>query len=124
METLSYSFEKPETGDKGSVFFPALEDNIQKLNDHTHNGTNSAKITSASSTAVTATLASASWGALGGGFYSQTKSMPAGMSYDDYGLQFKDSSGHILFPVVQKVSSSSYTVFVNDNSLTLTVLYI
>jgi hypothetical protein len=31
--TLSYGFEKPATGDKGTVFWPALEDNIQQLHE-------------------------------------------------------------------------------------------
>ena len=56
MLTLSHGYEKPETGDKGSVFFPALEDNIQKLNDHNHNGLNSELLTAAASAAVTQTI--------------------------------------------------------------------
>lgn len=41
MITLSYGFEKPVNGDTGDVFFPALERDIQRLNDHTHDGVNS-----------------------------------------------------------------------------------
>ena len=45
--TLSYGFVRPATGDKGSVFFPALEDNITQLNSHDHDGTDSALMTAA-----------------------------------------------------------------------------
>lgn len=41
MITLSYGYEKPQNGDTGDVFFPALERDIQRLNDHTHDGVNS-----------------------------------------------------------------------------------
>jgi hypothetical protein len=44
MITLSYGFKKPELKDLGPVVFPALEDNWQQVNDHDHDGLNSAKI--------------------------------------------------------------------------------
>ena len=122
--TLTYGFVRPTTGDVGSSFFGNLEDNITRTNDHDHNGTNSKKLTSASITARTGTLLAASWASEGNGTYSQTVSMPVGMSFDDYFLCFKNASGHQVFPTVEKVSSSSYEVFVNDNTLVLTVLYL
>ena len=75
--TLSYGFEKPATGDKGSIFWPILEDNIQRTNDHTHNGSNSAKISASASTAVVQTVTSAGWSGVGGGLYRQTVTLPA-----------------------------------------------
>ena len=44
MIILSYGFKKPELKDLGPVVFPALEDNWQQVNDHDHDGLNSAKI--------------------------------------------------------------------------------
>lgn len=52
MEILSYGYKKPVNGDTGDVFFPALEENIQKQNDHTHDGVNSAFIASQSPSAM------------------------------------------------------------------------
>ena len=39
--TLSNGYIKPEDGDTGAVWFDALEDNIQRVNDHNHDGSNS-----------------------------------------------------------------------------------
>lgn len=125
MQTLSYGFLLPETGDRGTTFFPALEDNIQQLNDHNHDGSNSAKLTSSSVTAATTTIASGSWVHQGGGTYKQTVTMPAGMLYDDYGIIMKISTtGHIIYPTIEKVTASTYDVYINDNSLTLKAFYV
>lgn len=55
--TLSYGYVKPVTTDLGSVFFPAIEADIQQLNDHVHDGTTSAKI----GTTTTISSSSGSW---------------------------------------------------------------
>lgn len=125
MQTLSYGYKKPQTGDKGSVFFPALEDNIQLLNDHSHNGSNSARLTASSVTVVTGTVLAASWAAVAGqtGTYRQLITMPVGLSYDDYMVSFKDASGHILYLTTEKVSTSTYYVYINDNTKALTAVY-
>lgn len=124
MLTLTYGFKKPQTGDFGTTFWPALEDDIQQLNDHTHNGTNSAQLTTASVVPVTDTVLAASWSHQGGGTYRQQVTMPAGMLFDDYQTLFKDSSGNQLFLSVSKTGASTYYVYINDNSLQLTVYYV
>lgn len=42
MQTLTYGFKKPQVTDQGSIVFPALESNWQQVNDHNHDGVNSA----------------------------------------------------------------------------------
>jgi hypothetical protein len=124
MITLTYDFEKPETGDKGDVFFPALEDNVQKLNDHTHNGVNSAKITSSSVTTTTQAILAAGWVSQGGGTYRQLVTMSGSLLYNDYFINVKlTSSGHQVFPVIEKVSANTFYVYINDNTLDLTLYY-
>lgn len=123
MLTLSFGFKKPQTGDKGSVFFPALETNFQLLNDHTHNGSNSAKLTAASSTVVTQAISSASWASQGDGMYRQTITLPGTLKYDECQIGMKLSTGAQVFPQVEKVSATTYYVYVNDNSLDLTAVY-
>jgi hypothetical protein len=128
MQTLSYGFKKPQTGDKGSVFFPALEDNFQQLNDHTHNGTNSARLTSASVTVVTGTASAASWVAVDAvnqpGTYKQSLTMPVGMLFDDYHVAFRNSgTGEQLFLSLVKTGISTFDVYINDNSINLYILY-
>ena len=45
--TLTYGRKKPVDGDDSAVWFDSLEDNIVLDDGHTHNGTNSAKLSSA-----------------------------------------------------------------------------
>lgn len=124
MLTLSYGFKKPEANDKGSIVFPALEANIQQLNDHDHNGTNSKKISSASILPVTQSISSVGWVALGGGHYKQTVTLPGALTFDSIQIEFQDvASGGRLFLSVQKVAASQYDVFTSDNTLDLTAIY-
>lgn len=125
MQTLSKGFKKPQTGDKGSVFFPALEDNIQQLNDHSHNGSNSQLLTASASTAVTQSISSASWSHQGGGTYRQTVTMPGVITFDTHAIELRNSAtNRKLFLDVEKVTSNTYYVYVNDNTLNLTALYV
>ena len=127
--TLSYGFVKPATGDNGTVFWPALEDDIQKLNDHTHNGVNSARLTTVGSIATTQTVTSAGWVLLGDGLYRQTVTMPAaltsvGSTYDDHDIEIRDStSGRKLVIPTQKLASTTFYVYTNDNTQGLKIIY-
>jgi len=124
MQTLTNGYKKPETNDKGPIVFPALEDNIQRLNDHTHDGSNSEILTPAAIAATTQAVASGSWGALTLGQYSQSISMPAGIVFNNVSIRFQDdASGDIVYPTVVKTGASAYNVFVNDNTLNLTAVY-
>jgi hypothetical protein len=122
--TLSYGYVKPQTGDRGSVFFPALEANIQQLNDHDHDGTDSAKLTTASSNVMTESILAASWGAtIGNGQYRQLITLPVTLSYDTIQIFFRNSSGETVFTKHTKASSSTYYVYTNDDALALTAVY-
>ena len=44
MITLSNGYQLPEDGDRGNVFWDGLEGNIQRLNDHKHDGADSEKL--------------------------------------------------------------------------------
>lgn len=124
MQTLSYGFKKPQSGDTGAALFTALELDVQKMNDHTHNGTDSALLTSSSLSVTTQSVLSGAWSAQGGGTYKQTVSMTGGLQFDDVNVSFRESvSGNPLFLTVEKVSGTSYDVYINDNSLTLTAFY-
>lgn len=128
MLTLSFGFKKPQTGDRGSLWFPALEDDIQQLNDHTHDGITSSKLASTSITPTTQTLSSASWVLVAGGNYRQLVTVPAGIDYDDYGIAVRitngASAGLEINPVLEKVSDTTYYMYVNDNTIDLKVIYL
>lgn len=123
MQTLSYGYKKPETNDKGSVVFPALEALIQQLNDHAHNGINSAKVSSSNLTKTTQTISSSNWTLVSGGHYTQTLTLPGALVFDDLIFTFKLDSGAPVFPTVTKISTSQYAVAFDDNTLNLTAVF-
>lgn len=123
MLTLSYGFLKPQSGDKGSVFFPALESDIQQLNDHTHNGLNSAKLTAASSTAVAQNVSSAGW-VSSGGRYRQLVTLSGGLQFDEVGIEVREqTSKNPLLLSIEKQSATTFYVYTIDNTLALTIVY-
>lgn len=124
---LSYLFKKPQTGDKGSVFWPALEEDIQKMNDHTHNGSNSSRLVGSSISATTQAITAGVWvPVVVGSLYRQQVTLPGTMLYDDYLIVFKDQATpkSQLFLSTEKISSNSYYVFINDSSKSITAYYL
>lgn len=120
MLVTSYGFFKPETDDTGDIFFPKMALNVQQLNDHSHNGTDSAILA-----VKTQSIASGSWVAVSGqaGTYSQTVTMPTGYTYDACSMEFRLSTGEVIHPTVTRAGTSSYVIYINDNSKNLTAIY-
>lgn len=127
--TLSNGYKKPSTGDTGSVFFKDLENNIQKVNDHTHNGQDSEKILSKDIVKSLETIQSTSWGAMSdNGDYTQTITMPLNYEFDKVQMEFRIASGpeigSVIFPTITKVSANSYTITQDDNTIDIQVVYV
>lgn len=118
MLTLSYGYKKPQAGDRGSVWFPAMEDNMQRLNDHTHDGVSSSFISGSNIASANVSVLAANWGAaVRPGVYRQLISMPSGFSFDNCISQVKiDSSGHVVNLTVERVSASSFYIYTCDNT--------
>lgn len=123
MITLSNGYQKPETNDKGPIVFPALEDNIDRLNGHNHDGTNSEKLTAQAITTVVQTVTSAGWALVSGGRYKQTVTMPAGLDFDEVLIQVRLTSGNIIYPTIEKVSDTEFDVYSIDNTIDYVVAY-
>lgn len=124
--TLSYGYKKPVTGDKGSVFYPDLEFDIQRLNDHNHDGSNSAILTSTSVTSVVQTVTNAGWAAVSGqpGTYKQNVTMSAGIAFDTHAIQIRNNSTkEMLYLSVTKTGTNAFDVYINDNTIALQVMY-
>ena len=127
MDTLSYGFKRPDSGDKGATLFTALEDDITQLNDHTHNGTNSSRIAVSAMPVSTQSISSGSWAAVSGqtGHYSQTVTLSGGLLYNEVVITFRHpSTGDQIFATVTKASSTSYVVYTSDNTIGLTAVYV
>lgn len=129
MITTTMGYKKPQTGDRGSTYFPALEYNIDRQDSHKHDGTDGVQINPKDLNHQVTSISSASWAAVAGqaGTYSQTITMPTGYTMDLSLLQVwingSPDDGARIFPSIVKASSNTFTIYVNDNTLNLKVIY-
>lgn len=124
MQTLSYGYKKPQTGDKGTPLFQALEQNIQRVNDHNHDGQNSPPLTAQSIQGIQDTISAANWAAYGPtGHYRQLVTMIAGFDYDKCFMSFRTILGEYVTPTVEKFSNTQYYIYTTDNTLDFLVTY-
>lgn len=122
--TLSYGYIKPATGDQGVSLFTALEDNIQQINDHSHDGVDSAQLTPQAIPGVTQTISSASWVANGAtGHYRQSVTIPAGFDFDTVSVSFRTTAGAVIYPTVEKISDTQMYVYTTDNTINFIAVY-
>lgn len=118
MITLSKGFKKPQNPDTGDQWFPAMEANIQQLNDHTHDGSNSQFLAVATQSAL-----AANWVATTGGTFRQSITVPAGMSYDTCTVEVRRSTGERAYPTMERIDSTHFYLYTNDNSLNYTLFF-
>ncbi len=126
MQTLSYGFQLPQTGDKGNNLFGALEANITQLNGHTHDGVNSAKISSFAVQSTQQIIPSTNWTAYSTnnsvGEFRQVVTMPAGYLFDTCTMSFR-INGKYAYPKVLKAGDSVFYVYTNDATAQFSVVY-
>lgn len=125
MQTLSNGYLLPDSGDRGNVFFPALEDNIQRVNDHTHNGSNSEKLTPESFVGLTdiLSLVPANWVLQASGLYRAPVVMPGNKTFDTTTISLRLNDKPV-YGDIEKLTSNTFYVYVNDPSISVTVLYL
>lgn len=123
MLTLTYGFKKPQTSDKGPVVFPAMEGNIQQLNDHNHDGANSAQLAGNAISAASQTILSGSWVSIADGQYRQLVTCLAGYNFDTITINFRNPNGDYIYPTIERVSATQYYVYTNDNTINYTAVY-
>jgi len=123
MYLSSKGYKIPERGDN---FWSYLIFNWLRMNDHTHNGTDSEQLSPKNFTKSTANIASGSWAAVTGhaGTYKQTITVPTGYTVAAMQVKFYESvSGDEVHPTVRKVTATTYDVYINDNTLSLVAVY-
>lgn len=115
MIILSNGYKLPETGDFGDVWFPALEDNIQRINDHTHNGTDSEKITTISTESVVQTISSGDFAPSGDEFVAANITLAGGaVDVDKKTVQFRDpTTKEPVYLRYEKASQTEIDVYTN-----------
>lgn len=123
MLTLTYGYKKPQSSDKGPVVFPAMEGNIQQLNDHNHDGANSAKLNGKAIAAETQTIAAGSWVSIADGQYRQAVTCLAGYSFDTIYISFRLPTGDYVYPTIERIDAATFYVYTNDNTIAYTAVY-
>lgn len=124
--TTSYGYIVQVNGERG--WWDNITANWNRLNGHTHDGVSSAKIAPTAITKATQDVLAASWSATSGGLYTQTVTLPAGYLFST-GLSIKFyvyTGGNItdelaINPV--RLSDSTYSLEINDNTVALKAVY-
>jgi hypothetical protein len=124
MITLSYGFQLPQTGDKGSSLFTGLEANITQINSHNHDGVNSAPISAIAIQSSAGIVPNTAWVSSGGakGEFRQIVTMPGGFLYDKNTISFR-LNGDYVYPKLQKIADTVFYVYTNDPTVTYQVVY-
>ncbi len=126
MDTLSYGYQRPADGDKASVWMPALQANVTKVNDHNHDGSNSAALSAAAIGKYTSSLVAASWILDAQNRYYQDVTVPVGITEINNFIPnfYITSTGERVYPSMIRLTATTYKVYCNDNSIALTVKYV
>lgn len=126
--TTTNGYYKPSTGETG--WFDELNTNTDNLDAHDHTGAAgySERLTTASTIGVKQTITSAGWSSAGGGMYTKTITMPAGLdyspsSYDVYSIEIRLSTGEKIYPKITRVDVNQYLLTINENGLDLIAIY-
>jgi hypothetical protein len=131
MDTTTYGYKKPTSGTRAkgsSGWMQALNYNTDRLDDHNHDGSNSALLEMSSFTPYTNTIAAASWSASGAG-YKQTVTVPAGVTdINNYNVKFVASApAGVASQIIQlhykRLTATTYELYCNDATLALTAIY-
>jgi hypothetical protein len=124
MITLPYGYVLPETGDAGTALFEALEDNITRLDGHTHNGTDSPSLPAQSIIGVTQTITSAGWSATGAaGHYRQSVTVPAGFDFDNVQISVRTTAGAYIMPTIERISDTQFYIYTTNNTINFVAVY-
>jgi len=125
--TTTKGYKLPTKGN--ADFWSQLEFDIQRLNDHKHDNIDSQPLSPPSIVKSVQTVSAGSWVAVPGqaGTFKQTLTVPATYAVDGMIVKFfvdgGGEDGHQIFPSIQKVSSLTFDIFINDNSVALKAVY-
>lgn len=114
MIILSKGYKKPETGDFGDIWFPAIEDNIDLSNSHSHNGVDGEKISGINLLPTTLTVTAGSFSDQGNGYYRATVTVPSSGIVDNYVVTIKDpTTKEPISLKIEKLSSTQFYLYTN-----------
>lgn len=116
---LSYGYKKPSTPTPATLWLPAMEENVQLMNDHNHDGVTGARIGDTVQDAL-----AAGWSAVGSGTYRQLITCPTGFTYATARIEVRRSTGEMVYPTIEQVSANTFYLYTNDNTLEYKISYV
>lgn len=131
MTPSTYGYRIPDTGDlaKGANgWFASIVYNFERLDDHNHDGNNSALLSLASFTSYSATLLAADWVVSGSG-YKQTVTAPSGLTeFNNYNAKFVFTApagkvGEIAYLTYDRITATTIDVYCNDITAAFTAIF-
>lgn len=124
MQTLTYGRKKPASGDRGNQFWPALEDNIDLDDAHSHDGADSAPIPSKNLTRGSVAVSASSWVADGTRF-KKTVTVASGYSLATSAPVFLlNATGDRIYPDYAKINNTSFTLYMPFDDKAVDVLFV
>ena len=112
--TLSNGYILPEDGDFGLTWFDDLESNIQRVNDHNHDGVTGSRLPSTSITSVVIQIAETAFTPVATGGFEATLQANSTINFDDLTIYVRDATTkQQVFLDVLRVSSSEYKILTN-----------
>jgi len=122
------AIEKPLNKDQGNDVFATLEAFMERLATHDHTGQDSKVISLNISKDIELFQVgiNLTWTAQGDDIYRATVPVPVATTYDASirKFLFDDGAGNFaeFYPRVEKIDANNYYVYVNDNTLDITVV--
>jgi len=120
--TTSKGYKKPDNGDRGSSFFPDLEFNIDRIDSHNHKGLDSETLDKESVPGLTAQILPAAWSLVSVGVYRALLTLPGSLEVDTTNISLRIGNRSLLSDT-EKVTTNTFYVYTNDNTITVEVLY-
>lgn len=127
--TLSNGFVKPEVGNKGGTLFTFLSANWVKVNDHTHNGSNSEQIATSDLNKGSVAVTAASWTLdANSGMYRKSFTFPGDHTHGSSVIRaFFDGGtydGQEVQPTIEKINSTSAYIYSPTNSQAFDLVFV
>jgi hypothetical protein len=119
--------QKPSDNDVGNDVFNVLETFMDRLATHSHSGADSQKITLNIEKDFTTFTVGVDlfWTDLGNDVYRGQLTVPAGADVDNNIRRFYYNDGTTwreFFPTVEKIDSTNYYIYSNDNTINVRVV--
>jgi hypothetical protein len=116
----------PETGDRGSIFCPAISENFAVLDGHTHDGLNSPLVKSSSLEKQSVVIPAVNLVEQSDGDYLYSLTLPTGYGFDNSLFKFIINSGDLvgqeINPTIVKTGDNSLDFKIYTNTFDVKVV--